>query len=40
MAKVVFRLSAGGWRYDVTRADLVALVAVLLLLFAYLWLLR
>jgi ATP-dependent Clp protease ATP-binding subunit ClpA len=40
MGKVVFRLAAGGWRYDVTRADLAALAAVLLLLFVYLWLLR
>ena len=40
MAKVVFRLSGERWRYDVTVADLVALTAVLLLLFAYLWILR
>ncbi|MGZ4817223.1 MAG: Clp protease N-terminal domain-containing protein [Terriglobales bacterium] len=40
MGRVVFRLPVGGLRYNVTGADLAALAAVLLLLFAYLWLLR
>jgi ATP-dependent Clp protease ATP-binding subunit ClpA len=40
MGRVVFRLPVGDLRYNVTGADLVALTAVLLLLFAYLWILR
>ena len=40
MGRVLFRLPVGDLTYKVTGADLVALVAVLLLLFAYLWLLR
>jgi ATP-dependent Clp protease ATP-binding subunit ClpA len=40
MGRVVFRLPVGELKYNVTGADLVALAAVLLLLFAYLWILR
>lgn len=40
MARVVFRIPVGALRYDVTVADLVALATVLLLLVAYLWILR
>lgn len=40
MGRVLFRLPVGDLQYNVTGADLVALAAVLLLLFAYLWLLR
>jgi ATP-dependent Clp protease ATP-binding subunit ClpA len=40
MGRVLFRIPVGELRYNVTAADLVALLAVLLLLIAYLWLLR
>jgi len=40
MTRVLFKLSGTDWKYNVTVADLVALLAVLLLVFAYLWILR
>jgi ATP-dependent Clp protease ATP-binding subunit ClpC len=40
MGRILFRLPVGDLRYNVTVADLMALTAVLLLLFAYLWILR